>query len=237
MAKDRISVNVANLSGVIDLDHPDAVHPVALSHLGEYFAITNGEDIPHDPANKRLSERLLGSLAILSTDDELERRAITLQSPNAPDVLVDAYIAHWIKLMSPVVGRTRAVGKRLDGYLDPEEHGVKLDDTPVQDFLYLVGLFDITSFVIAQQLSVEHPRMQLKNLTDQAIGVTPLDFDPVSGMEDGAPLALDLMINLPILPAQYRHQLRQLKLQGEAIVQKTEEIVGVVQTVLNDVPE
>jgi hypothetical protein len=71
MAVDRIHLGVGHLSMQLETDDPDAVHSVGLSHLGDYLNVMYGEDIPRDVVARRLSGALLGSMAVLSTDEDV----------------------------------------------------------------------------------------------------------------------------------------------------------------------
>ena len=213
MPKDHINVNVAHLSLNLDMENAEAVHPVGLSHLKDYLTIMFGEEVPHEPRDKNLASNLLGSLALLSTDERLV---------GASELDPLARIPYWLMRMTPVVNNTKALGKRVDErFIELEGTKNGLEKFFSNDLTYLAGLFDLTSFVVATQMEIEHPRGQVSALMDRSKAVVPLG-DTFLPLEQPNPTAFELLIELPLIKVEYRQRMAQLRHQGKKIVNAAE---------------
>jgi len=219
--QDLITVNAAHFSEALDLDHPDAIHPVGASHLKEYLTIMYGEEVPEDEVARRLSDQALQSLAAFSLNHSLVEIAKT-------DPL--GYVPQWIRSFSPVVDDTKALGKLVSTYVDGMEKTAQYQNPDITiDFVYSLGLFDALSFVIAAQLELPHPRFQYKNLMKQAEEVTPEGYElakPTSAK------GLEALINSGIVKAAYARKLTQLRAQGQRIVDSSNSCVERVRSLL-----
>lgn len=211
MAKDRISLNVAHLNPIMDLDNPDAIHLVGASHLKEYLDFFYGEGIPADPQMTHLTEGVLGALAVFSTDEEAPaaRHNNPLQA-----------VPFWLQSFTPVVDRTKALGKRVGADLTGLEQRRRVGREDItNDLAYGLGVFDVASFAIANELEISHPRFKHKALVERA-----RDLQPAGQLlaEHTDAVAFKLITQLPIIKADYRRKMILLREQGERIIDTTE---------------
>jgi hypothetical protein len=216
MAADRINVYPAYFMAPIELDDPAAVHSVGLSHLGEYLDVMYGGDFPRDQQARRLSAHLLESMALLSTDDSLSYEALEANPLS--------YISHKLRLVEPVVNNAKSIGRYVGEELTAREASSQPGDRPeINDFTYVLGIFDLSSFVVSDQLDLDHPRFHLQGLIECAQGVVPADHEMTGAKLQENQAALERL--LPLLKRDHRRKLINLRRQGEKIVANAEDYI------------
>lgn len=219
MSKDYLNINIPHLTPDIDFNSVDAVHSVGLSHIGEYLAVFYGEEIPQDERVKRLTNNVLGSLAVLSTSGSEELVQVFTNKP-------EKYVPHWLRVFTPVVDTSKALGRNIDLILNRGAITKGGDeDVASNDLTYQVGLLDVASFIIAAQLELEHPRFQFYQLIDRARGVMPAEHKTLPPPSQTKIFALDFLLATDIIPIKTEHKkkIHNLRLQGQKIISHTEE--------------
>ena len=216
MAADRINVYPAHFMAPIELDDPVAVHSVGLSHLGEYLDVMYGGDFPRDQQARRLSAPLLESMALLSTDDSLSHEALEANPLS--------YISHKLRLVEPVVNNAKSVGKYVDEELTAREAGSQPDDRPeINDFTYVLGIFDLSSFVVSDQLDLDHPRFSSQGLAERVHGLVPAGHEVTGAKLQENQAAFERL--LPLLKKDHQRKFINLRRQGERIVANAEDYI------------
>jgi hypothetical protein len=134
-----------------------------------------------------------------------------------------AYIPHWLRVLVPVVDDAKAIGKYVDAELTVREAQGKAAEQPMtNDFTYMLGLFDLSSFVIVNQLELDHPRFQARNLMERSKGVMPVGQVLVDRFSPKDSAAMDRIIQMPFIRAAYRRKIVNLRRQGARIAANTE---------------
>ncbi|HEY4964661.1 MAG TPA: hypothetical protein VIH90_08295 [Candidatus Saccharimonadales bacterium] len=220
MTVDRINVSVAHLTPAIDFEQTDAVHSVGVSHLREYLDIVYAETYPKDERDKRLVDRVIGALATYSTNDELPE--LFIRDPLA-------YIPHLLKYLTPVVDTTKVLGKRTDEKITEIERGQAPTDN---DATIMIGLFDATSFVVASELALSHPRHQQAELMERSQKVIPLDHKFIGDPRTVDVVSFELLTQLPIIKAEYRKKMLQIRAAGQQIIELTESNVATLRAII-----
>ena len=222
MPAERITVSVSHLSSFIDPNNPGAVHVVGVSHLPEYMRMMFGDEIPHNPDARRLTAQTMAAMSVLSTDDELAAAVGTDE--------MALYVPLWLRSFSPVVATTKALGKHVDTRLAKVEASPKRGEAVLDNELtYVLGVFDIASFVVASQLDISHPRLRLENLVDQVLANFPPGTELAGAQPAAHFTALQLLARLPIIKSEYRRKIEQLHVQGTKIVGHAEHNMGRLQ--------
>jgi hypothetical protein len=223
MAKDRINVNIAHLSLPLEVTDPDAMHSVGVSHLREYLDIMYGKPMPEGRTEIRLARSLQDALTSLSTDENL----LKIYETN-----VLAYIPYWTRLTRPVIKSAGDAGKYIEGkfmeFNDPRQPA-QIDN----DFTYMLGMYDLSSFAIAAHLELPHPRLENEALVERAEGVVPPGQQYVRN-QPGPNSGLEILLTQPILKYSDRQELRRIIDAGKILIDKSEEYVAVLTALTAD---
>lgn len=213
MPKDGLTVQLAHFSPLIEIDNPDALHPVGVSHLEEYMRMMFGEDVPQSPEVQRLSRNLLASMTTMSIDEAIYD--------------IDAPLERRFGLMlggiEPVIDDAKRAGRFVDraAGFDGESYKKPLGFLD-QDTMYLLGIFDLSTFIMSTILMIEHPRHKQPNLTKQARSLMPGDSPHSSDVQNFQALSVDLAETFGILRPTVARNFRKLRGQAEKLIANAE---------------
>jgi hypothetical protein len=215
MPKDLLAVQVTTYSPEFKIDEPVATTSVGLSELDAHLISLFGDDVPSDPLDRNASSDLLRAMADFSTNQrwmDMRRSYDTITAL--------ASVTEWTKVFSSVVESSQELGDRTDNHLTVCEAGKK---EVSNDTTYLVGLFDLSSFVVASQVAIRHPRANISPLMIHAFEATPQGHSFVNPGEMDA-FAFSVMADL--VPRDVGEEMRSLRSRGLDIVRATERNIG-----------
>jgi hypothetical protein len=214
MPKDRINVGVAHLNPHIELDQPDAVHSVGVSELSSYLKTMYGEDVPHEEKARRLSGALLSTMTELSIDEELPRLATS-------DPI--AWLPRWLQRVEPVASSAKSLGK----YINKELILCETDEDKelTNDITFVTGLYDLTSFVLASELALDHPRYGAENLMERSRQVAPAHQKFVDHAQSEQKKTMEFLSSSELISPAYRRRVAGVRHEGEEIIVNTENYI------------
>ncbi len=196
---DRINLFVAHLNPRMEMDNPDAVHMVGASRLGDYLLQMCGNESPQDPAKRLRCQAVLGTLAALSTDE-------TYQSILREDDITKM-VPHWLRLTTPFFEATGALGRNIAGQLAALESG-RFGVTDFIDWAFCIALHDVSSFAVAGELEIPHPRFTNKPLLDRTRTIVP-PTQTLQNIPQDAISPFALIANLPSIKREYQRKIRR----------------------------
>lgn len=226
MSPDLLNVNVAHLSAPgLEVTHPDAVHPVGASQLKEYLNIMYGKEMPEGEEEQQLANSLHQALTNFSTADNL--RTIL-------DVDPFVYLSHWITLVQPIIDAESKVGKYLQSKL---EAMLALRDKQTEppditnDFTYMLGMYDVTSFAIASVLETPHPRLENEELVERSRTLIP---EGHQFQTERVGTGFQRLASLPILSPERRQELAGIMGDGGVLIANSEQYVRALKMVIGE---
>lgn len=223
---DRINVYPSHFMLPIDMEEPLAVHSVGLSGLDEYLQQMFGDDVPHDVEARRLSQPLLHAMAELSTDESLSSEA--LERDGGP-----RYVGNKLRLVTPVVNDAKALGRFVGERLEADAGDMPATAENIRDFMYTLGLFDLSSFVVASQLALDHPRFEIEGLIKRAAAIRPESHEPPANVSEKEKRDTERLIRL--MKSSHRRTFVNLQRQGEGIVRNAEGYTQRFVSLLNEI--
>jgi hypothetical protein len=207
---DTIHLNVDHFSALAGVDNPDVTRSVAASQLREYLDLTYGRPMPQDEAAQRLAGDYYTALGTLSTDTVLR------ESNDAPFIR----IPRLAQLLEVCVSATNAVGV----YVDTALEAPVLEDTSVEslaDVLFMLGLHDIGSVVVASQLELRHPRLDDQRMLERTEGIIPSGHVLMRNKPEGEPSGVEVLIASGLIGGELQRRLQRLLDSGQAIIDRS----------------